>query len=279
MITLATMVADRPWGMQANLLSLMSQTYDGPLIYNIYDNGDVPCYKDEIVVKYLEMLTCYRKNFEVNIKVVEKQPVDFIRQQALDECKSSRILYVDSDVYMNPFIVDVVRHLIFKHEAGYIQPCIQDANALGYQNGDPEIISNPETVDDYNRPYKIYNDYFELYPHYWMDSACVCFDAEILRSVGGFKDWAEKFGTMIGSDVWVARKMKLNNTPGILINDYAWHNILQGSRYYTEFKIKRDLIDNGLEHLIHDIKMAVDFREIINSAIARGEFDYLYEKN
>jgi len=287
MITLATLISDRPWGAQSLLLSLLSQRYEGKVTHVFYDNGSTPMLYDKLVNKYINMIEVYKKNFKVVVKQVPKQPVDFIRQQALDECETERILYVDSDVYMAPNLVEGMANCYGHYGStsmhstlGYIQPLIRDMNTTGYKGGYPELLDDASKVDSYDAAYKMYRTAFHLHPYKWVDTACVCFNTEILRKVGGFGDWSKYFGSMLGSDVWVGRKMVLNNTPGMLVSTrHVYHFIMETSRYYTYEKIKNDLIEYSLEHLIGDAKEEVELREAISFAIHRGEFDYLYEHN
>lgn len=226
------------------LSGLAGQTYrDFSLILS--DQSDQPVSEDPVVKAVLRILESHGNQVQIHYRTPSKgiaEQRDFLLRQSA----SPYVLYLDDDVWMEPWVVETMMRVIQKQGCGFVGAFpsglshIDDVRPsqqrIDYWNGhvEPEVVE-PDS-DEWERwqLHRAANLYhvgqrlkpgeLRLYKVAWIAS-CILYDRQKLIDIGGFAFWSRLPRYHSGEEVLVQN---------LLMRRYGGCSIVPSGTVYSE---------------------------------------------
>ncbi len=209
------------------------------------DQSDSPVMDDPVVQSLLRIIRAHSGTCEYYHRL-PSQGIAEQREFLLSQASSDYVLYLDDDVFMEPWVLGKLVETIEAEECGFVgafptglsykDDYRPDQQAIEYWEGpvQPEIV-DPETPEwerwQLHRAANLYHVCQELpageirlYKVAWI-AACILYDRQKLLSIGGFSFWQRLPRYHSGEEVLVQN---------LLMRKYGGCALIPSGTYFSE---------------------------------------------
>jgi glycosyltransferase involved in cell wall biosynthesis len=211
----------------------------------VSDQSDEPARDSQVVQSLLRILEALGSTFEWHYRVPSlgiAEQRDFL----LSQSSADYVLYLDNDVWMEPWVLQTLMNVITEQGCGFVgafpyglsfRNDIRPAQQfIEFWNGrvEPEILDPDTPAWDRNQLHRAANSYhvaqklppaeIKLYKVAWI-AACILYDRRKLLDIGGFSFWSRLPRYQSGEEVVVQN---------LLLRKYGGCAILPSGTYFSE---------------------------------------------
>lgn len=239
---------NRPAALAVTLSSLAAQSFADFRVV-VSDQGDAPVLERGEVRSVVRVLELHGQPVEVH-RHLPRRGMAEQRQFLLDRATAPHALFIDDDLFLEPWVLGQMRSALLEEEAGFVGCAVPMLRFLGDVRPHQEAIEfwdgpvRPEIVRPDTPEWKRYplhnaanvmhvarrlgltHENSRRYKVAWA-GACTMYDVAKLRSVGGFSFWRELPEVHCGEDV-VAQ--------GRVMARYGGFGLLPSGAYHQELE-------------------------------------------